>query len=227
MRAPVSKRSDDEIIADIMKVAGLRGFIIGEDPKHRRIRSIKPLVSKLIDNLRADPPPFTGNRKINREYARDLREQIDKLKKTLGRAPKPLSAVLFAPELFFQLAEQQGTALGINPQTRSYLSQTPTRLAVLLAQLDWLRVRCDQIIKIKLGTHGALDHKKLHAAIAGQEVLEFVAAVTGERPSLAVSLTSDYCRISSLFFEAATGRHVSDFRQACETVTPPPLRTKE
>jgi|SRR5262245_6414829 len=220
MRAPASKRSDDEIVADIMKAAGVRGIII-----NRRIKPIKPFVLKLINDLRAELAPFTGHRKINEEYARDLRKQTDKLKKILARAPKPMSAALFAPEMFFQLAMLQGTMLGINSQTRSYLSQTPTRLAALLAELDWLRAQCDQIIKIKLGAHKALDHRKLHAAIASRDLLEFVANHTGSEPSLTCSLTSKYCRIASLFFEAATGRYVGDFRRPCETVAPPLLRT--
>src|SRR5262249_2546045 len=183
MRAPASKRSDDDIVADIMKVAGIRGIIIGADPKTRRIRPVKPFVLKLINCLRAELASFTGHRKINEEYARDLRKQIDKLKKVLARAPKPMSAALFAPEMFFRLAMLQGTMLGINPQTRNYLSQTPTRLAALLAQLDWLRAQCDQIIEIKLGTHKGLDRRKLHAAIASREVLAFVAAHTKKEPS--------------------------------------------
>jgi hypothetical protein len=209
-----------------MKIAGIRGIIIGKDPKNRKIRPIKPFVLRLIRDLREELPHFTGNRAINEERTRELRNQTNKLKKILTRLPEPLSAALFAPEMFFRLAMLQGTMLGINPQTRNYLSQTPTRLALLLEQLDWLRAQCDQIIRIKLGTHKGLDHRKLHAAIASRDLLEFVAAYTGKEPSLTVSLTSDYCKVASLFFEAVTGRSVRDFRQACETVAPLPLRTK-
>jgi hypothetical protein len=229
-RAPVHKRSKDDIVADIIEIVKIR---TAKSVKNARVKLLvlkttQPLVERLIDDLRKDLPPFTGNRPINEEYARDLRKQIDKLKKTLKRAPQPVSAALFAPEMFFKLAVWQGTMLGINPQTRSYLSQTPKRLALLLEQLNWLRAQCDQIIRIKLGTYKSQDHRKLHAAIASRELLESVDEYTGGKLSpLTVSLTSDYCRIASLFFEAATGRYVGDFRQACETVAPRPLRTKE
>ena len=220
MRAPASKRSNEEIVADIMKVANVRGFVI-----NGRIKPIKPLVLKLIHCVRAELPPFTGNQKINEEYARDLRKQIDKLKRILTRAPKPLPAVLFAPKMFFQLAELQGSMLGINPQTRDYLAQTPTRLALLLAQLDWLRTQCDQIIEMKLGTHKALDQRKLDAAIASRELLEFVANVTGRKLPLSWgNRTSKYCELASLFFEAATGEGGADLRRQCETAAPPPHR---
>jgi hypothetical protein len=223
VRAPASKRSDGEIVDDILKVAGERGIVIGD----RRIKSVKPFVLKLIDCLRAELPPFTGNRKINAEYARDLRKQIDKLQKILRRPPKPLPAVLFAPEMFFRLAELQGSMLGINPQTRGYLSRTPTRLAVLLLQLDWLRAQCDQIIGIKLGTHEALEQRKLDAAIAARELLEFVAVVTARKLPLSWGhRTSKYCKLAALFFEAATGEYGADLRRQCETAVPTPHRTK-
>jgi hypothetical protein len=218
MRTPASKRSNEEIVDDIMKVADVKGIIIGEDPKNRRIKPIRPFVLKLIQCLRAELPPFTGNRKINEEHARDLRKQIDKLKRTITRAPKPLSAVLFAPEMFSRLATRQGSMLGINPQTRDYLAQTPTRLAFLLAQLDWLRAQCAQIIEIKLGTHKALDQRKLDAAIAARELLEFVANVTERKLSLSWGhQTSKYCKLASLFFEAASGECGADLRRQCET----------
>jgi hypothetical protein len=226
MRTPADKRSDEEIVDDILKVIDVRGIIIGEDPKNRRIAPIKPLVLKLIDCLRAELRPFTGHRKDNEEYAKELREQIDRFRKILTRAPKPLSAALFAPEMFFQLAELQGSMLGINPQTRTYLSQTPTRLALLLAQLDWLRAQCDQVIENKLGTHKALDQRKLDAAIASRELLEFAANVTGRKLTLSWGhRSSKYCELASLFFEAATGEYGTDLRRQCETAAPPPRRT--
>jgi len=220
MRAPASKRSEGEIVDNILKIV---------DPTIKPLvrKATKPLVLRLISDLRAELPPFTGIRAINEERTKDLRKQITKLKKILTRLPQPLPAALFAPEMFFQLAVRQGTMLGINPQTRSYLAQKPARLALLLEQLDWLHARCDQISGIKLGTHKALDCRKLHAAIASREVLEFVATYTGKEPSLTVSLTSDYNKLASLFFEAATGRYVADFRRHCEIVAPLSLRTKE
>jgi hypothetical protein len=55
VRAPASKRSNEEIVDDILKVAGEKGFVIGgENPKYPGlIKPIKPLVLKLINDLRA------------------------------------------------------------------------------------------------------------------------------------------------------------------------------
>jgi hypothetical protein len=129
--------------------------------------------------------------------------------------------------MFFWLAELQGSMLGINPQTRDYLARTPRRLTFLLAQLDWLRAQCDQIIGIKLGTHEALDQRKLDAAIAARELLEFVAVVTARKLPLSWGhRTSKYCKLASLFFEAATGEPDADLRRQCETAVPTPHRTK-
>jgi hypothetical protein len=226
MRAPADKRSDEEIADDILRVVDVRGIVIGEKPKNRRIAPIRPIVLRLINDLRAELPPFTGHRKDNEEYVKELREQIDRFRKILTRAPQPLSAALFAPEMFFRFAELQGSILGINPQTRTYLSQTPTRLALLLAQLDWLRAQCDQILRIELGTHKSLDQRKLDAAIASRELLEFAANVTGRKLTLSwAHRTSKYCELASLFFEAATGEYGADLRRQCETAAPPPRRT--
>jgi hypothetical protein len=68
--------------------------------------------------------------------------------------------------------------------------------------------------------HGGVDYQKLSAAIAGREVIEEAIGFYPERKlSLSCSRTSDFCKIASLFYEAATGEHDCDLRRACETAT--------
>jgi hypothetical protein len=202
------RRSKDAIVAEIMG-------ILDAPP-------VEPYVRKLVDNLCADRPPFIGNRSVNNEYLKDLSEQITKFKRLLRRAPAPLSTVLFSPELFWKLYDLQGSALGINPNTRDWLAKrNPARRALLVELLNRLQAQCDQIRRHGLGMHGGVNHQKLGAAIASRTVLEeSIVYHPGKKLSLAVSGTSDYCRIASLFFEAATGEHDCDLRRACEMAAP-------
>jgi hypothetical protein len=201
MRAPSDKRSTDEIVADIIKEAG--------------DRSTERLIKRRIDDLRNLFSPFTGNRRDNGEYLRDLAKDFDRLKKRLTQAPWPLSAALSKPEMFNNLVAHQYTGIGINPQTR-LIAQGPSRLTSFLADLDWWRARCEQLRV--LGTHNNLDYRKLGAAIASRELLEHIAGLTGEKLSLSCRRESEFCKIAGLFFEAVTGEHAADLRRACRTV---------
>jgi|SRR5262249_32092702 len=125
MRA--DKRSDGEIIADIIN-------LVDYPP-------VRVLVERRIDDLRRMLPPFTGNQKENREYAKGLREQIIELQRTLENRQSFLLKARF-----WQLWYEQGTAFEINPQTRDYIAQEP---APLTKELSWLRALCDEIIKFE------------------------------------------------------------------------------
>jgi hypothetical protein len=164
-------RGDKEIIDALIREAGGRYI---KPP-------LEPLIKRRIDDLRELISPFTGNRKDNRDYLRDLIKDCDELKKRLTRAPWPLSAPLSKPEMFNSLVADQYTGIGINPQTR-LIAQGPSRLTNLLRDLDSWRGRCEQLQA--LGTHENLDYRKVGAAIAAREVLEQIAAMTGKKLSL-------------------------------------------
>jgi hypothetical protein len=89
MRTPSDKRSDKEIIDEIINQAG--------------DRSVEPLVKRRVDDLRKLSSPFTGNRRDNADYLEDLSKLIVRLKKQLKTVPWPLSAALSKPELFNRL----------------------------------------------------------------------------------------------------------------------------
>jgi len=214
MRAPADKRTDDEIVADIIKKAG--------------DHSVKRLVQRLINDLRSLPPPFTGNAKDNKDAATDLRKQLKHLKRTLTRLPYPLPTAFFAPKLFYQLASLQaeGTGIGVNAQTRQLLTQELKGRAILIAELDRLSGECDRVIQHGLGVHKGVEHQKLHAAIASREVLEFVANMTGKKLSLGCRQTGPFCTIAALFFEAMSGKQDADLRRACGHVAAAAVRAK-
>jgi hypothetical protein len=199
MRAPAHKRSDEEIIADIMK-------LVGHPP-------VRVLVQRRIGDLRAMLSPFTGNRKENLEYVRDLREQIIKLQRTLK---KPQSFLL--KPRFWSLWSGQGTAIEFGPHIRNYIAEEPPRLKHFTKELSWLRALCDEIVKFRPGVHGNTKQQHRHAAIASYEVLESVGSHTGTEPWPTDSPGGKFCRVASLFHEAATGEYDRDLREACKAI---------
>jgi hypothetical protein len=203
MRTPSDKRSDKEIIDEIINQAG--------------DRSVEPLVKRRVDDLRKLSSPFTGNRRDNADYLEDLSKLIVRLEKQLKTVPWPLSAALSKPELFNRLLMFQYTGIGINPQTRLMVQvQGPNRLTSFLAYLDWWRAQCEQLRD--LGTNKRLDYRKLGAAIASCELLESIAGMTGKKLSLSCRRKSKFCEIAALFFEAMTGEYAADLRRQCENV---------
>ena len=210
MRAPSNRRCDKEIIDAIMKEAG--------------DRSVAPQVKRRIDDLRGRPPPFPGLRRDNANYLKDLTKLIDKLKKKLTTAPWPLSVAVTDAEFFDRLFDAKYTAIWINPRTR-LIAQRPSGRTSLLAILDGLRARCDQLRELGLGISGYHNYHKLGAAIAARELLEQIASMTGKKLSLSCRRESKFCEIAALFFEAMTGKHAADLRRACERVAAP-VRTK-
>src|SRR5262249_25088259 len=153
---------DDEIIADIIRLAGYP--------------PVGALVRRRISDLRtAAPEPFSGNRRETVEYAKDLRKQIKKLERLL-KAPQSR----FLVDRFWSLwsrEDARGSAIEINPKTRGYIAQESPRLKHLAEELSLFRSRCDQIIALKLGKHGNIKSQQASAAIASREVLEVVASL--------------------------------------------------
>src|SRR5262245_22278195 len=105
MRAPANKRSDNEIVADIVKLTGCRGIRIVDSRDDREL--VELYVRRLIKDLRAALPPFTGKQEQNRKLAK-LRKQIDELERTSETAP-----VIFS-DRFWSLWNFQGTAIELN-----------------------------------------------------------------------------------------------------------------
>jgi hypothetical protein len=247
MPASSARRSDDEIIADIIKETGkkemLKPVSASELAEYRL--SIKALCHKLIDDLRKDYPPLAGYRKQNVEWTRDLHKKITAVKKKLA-ASNPLLAPIFAPERFWSLWPWQGTAVEIDAKARDYITQKPERLAQLLAELDRICAECDHIISLNAnprdyvsveknaegatvsrthartaGRHASVGHQQERAAIASRAVMEFCGRRRGK--PLSCSRSSVYCKVAALFYEAVSGKHGQDLLRACQTVARDPL----
>jgi hypothetical protein len=201
--APSNSRSDEEIIADIIK-------IVSYPP-------VRPLVRRRIKDLRdgalAKLKPFSGNQKENLEYMRGLRAQIIKLERTL----KNPQSFLLKPR-FWSLWGARGTAIEFAPHIRNYIAEDSPRLKQFAEELSWLRALCDEIIKFKPGVHGNVKQQHWHAANASYEVLEAVGSYTRTEPWPTDSPTGKLCRIATLFHEAATGEYDRDLREACRAV---------
>src|SRR5262249_56447803 len=112
------RRDDNEIVADIIKLTGCRGIKLLVDGRDDRDLT-ELYVRKLIEWLRTELPPFTGNREQNRKFATGLREQINKLEHTLERAP-----AIFG-DRFWSLSRFQGTPMELNPPPPNYIEQDP------------------------------------------------------------------------------------------------------
>jgi hypothetical protein len=199
MRAPSNRRSEKEIIADILKIANYP--------------PVEALVRRRIVDLRAKLLPFTGNQRENLEYARGLRKQIINLERTL----KSQRNFLLKPR-FWSLWHARGTAIELVPHIRKYITEDSPRLKQFTEELSWLRAVCDEIIKFKPGVHGNTKQLHWHAANASYEVLEEIGSHTGTEPWPTDAPEGKLCRLASLFHEAATGEYNLDLREACRGV---------
>ena len=227
MRAPANKRSTEEIVGDIIKLVGdSLKRVPDQSERERQRRWVEVHVRRRISDLCTAPPRFTGKQKENKEYAREVRGQIEELVRTLKQPPSGFFLSALFGERFWVLWEQDQeagrTAIEFNPQTQSYIAQEPPRLKLFLEDLKQIRARCDEIIALELGQHGKVEYRKEHAAIASSEILEFVASNTGAELRLNDSPCGKLCLIASFLFEAATGKHEADMRRQCKAV----LRTK-
>jgi hypothetical protein len=211
MRAPAPKRSDKEIIADIIQRAGYP--------------HIEALVRRLISDLRVPLPPYKGNQRQIRERV----EEVGKLANTLERKLVALPETWFLPaallgERFWQLEQLFDIAFEINPRTRGYITQEPERLTHLREELKQIKARRDQIKKLKLGQHGGINHQHMRAAFASRVILEEVANHTGKSLRLSRSTESPFVKIARLFLEATTGEYDADLTSACKAVKRYPQR---
>jgi len=212
MRAPAHKRSDGEIIDDILKFADC---LCG-----------KKLIRRLIADLRADLLPITGNKTQNAAFAKKVRKQIDKLEQILEtEAPNKFVLPAIFGDRFWSLwcwgrpvgPQEPDLIFAINPRTRNYLEEDAGP-KLFLADLRRARSRCNTVIELQLGAHGGLDHRHVHAALAAKALLEAAATEAGTEPRLTYSPTGPFCRVASLFWEAASDEYDMDLQRACKAV---------
>jgi hypothetical protein len=207
MRAPADDRRDlDEIIADIMELMDCPDV----PPTVREV--LRDCTRRLIDDLRATsstfPGTFTGVETENVEYAEEVRDLVDKLRRKLTTRPESR----FLNERFWSLGNTQGDTIEFNPQTRKYIAQD-MRLTFLVQGLDWLRVQCERIKEFEIGEHASVQPELRHAASAARMMVQ-------EATNLAdIKLRStDFYRLASLFYEATTGKGGADMRWACQAI---------
>jgi hypothetical protein len=218
MRPPADRRDDAEIIADIVELA---------DPSDddeclldvplslaspRTIRDVlRDYARRLIDDLRATPSTFTGNRKENTEYATEVHKLAVNLARKLTRPESQ-----FLTERFWALGNTHGDTIEFNPQTRDWVAQD-ARLEFIARELDWLCSQCGRVIELEIGEHGSVQYQQRHAAIAAHMMLREAANLTNTELQLTDSPTGKLCRLASLFYEAATGCD-ADLRWHCQEV---------
>jgi len=210
MRVPTSTRSEGEIVRDIIKCV--------ECPT-KVTPYIRPLVHRLIGDLRKLLEPFTGNQKKNIEFAEKLRNQIIKLEGILKNTPSSFLSSFLFEERFWQIwVDAQGTPIEINANTRDYIAQERPHQDQFAAILGRLRVRCDEIVSLKPGEHGSIKYQQRHAAWASFTTLEAAALHTGTELQLTCSPTSKFVEAARLFHEAATGEYDANLLVACKAL---------
>jgi hypothetical protein len=210
MRAPANKRSEGEIVTEIIKCVGCTPEVA---PFVQRI------VQRLISDLRAAPERFSGIQKENIVFAEKLRKEITKLEYILKSAPNPFVLSILFEERFWQIWwNEQDTAIAINANTKRYIARERLHQNYFNALLGRLRAQCAEIIRRKPGKHGGTEHRQGSAAWASFVVLEFTANHTGTRLKLGCAPTSKFVEAARLFHEAATGEDGVDLVRACKAL---------
>jgi hypothetical protein len=202
----------------------------------------------LIDDLRTEIPPLTGNRRINAEAVCGVRKAVAGLKRKINALPAPVRSTLSGE--ITPLLMWRGTAIEVDPDARKArkdptgrpISPSPVPFLQPLAQFDQ---ELDGILKLGLGRHRSVKYQQERAAMASAAVMPFagerrdideLVTLAGERAAvakgaatfagapLACSPTSLYCRVATLFYEALSGKYDQDLRRACTTVARQPQR---
>ena len=190
-----TKRSDTEIVADIVRECG--------------DASVEKQVSILIYGLRVlkSSAPLVGYRRENQQYLAAVRKQIDKLEKTLRAAPEAFKfSILFA-------SDESATL-------DTMFQEAEARWEYLSGEMARLRARCDKFIELGLGEHRSAGYQQERAAIAARELVE-----RSSKPLAWSSPTSAYRVVAGLFYEAMTGEQGRDMERACEAMARVPIRS--
>jgi hypothetical protein len=166
------------------------------------LAKIRDAIEELKCELAKGPDPWRGFCSKNREYANNILNAIDNLKKQLT-AP---------PESFFR-----GLLNADQPEEIKELN-SPEKLtedvADLSSRLAKLAVQCRDVIAKRIGADPRADYKKTNTACAA---LLLMLNVSEQSPT-AGSPDSSFCFISSLIFEAVTGMRELNLRRACQKV---------
>jgi hypothetical protein len=233
------RRSDDEIDRENEIVADIIEAVEGVP---------ESLVRGLIDDLRTEIPPLTGNQRVNTEAVRGVRKAVAGLKRKINALPAPVRSMLSGE--ITPLCMWQNTAIEVDPDARKArkdptgrpIPPLPVPFLQPLAQFDQ---ELDGIEKLGLGRHKGVRYQQERAAMASRAVMAFagerrdideLVTLTGERAAVAkgaatfagAPLTcapdSLYCRVAALFYEAVSGKSDQDLRRACTTVARQPQR---
>jgi len=206
MRAPINKRSNDEIVADIIK-------LVKCPPTAAPL--VQRIIRRLINDLRTAPEPFSGSQKKNVEFAEKLYNEITKLEHTLKSAPNSFILSVLFEERFWQLWwNAQESIIAINANTKRYIAEERARQNRFAEDLARLRAQCNRVISREPGEHGSTKHQHAHAAKASFVLL--AAIHTSEKLRLTCSPTSKFVRLASLLHEAATDEYDADLLRACK-----------
>jgi hypothetical protein len=185
-----------------------------------RTIEIGQIVRRFINNLRQikDEPPEFGYRTENLEYLEELRSDIDRFRKTLGRVPNDnLFLTLFAPELKIRAPDRRGSS--VVQALDSMMEDAETEYGDLVLRLGGLGDRCAQIAGARPGKDKRFGQQQSRAALASRVLLAKVGkkATSGTWQSL-------YRQVAALFYEAMTGEPVVDIKRACDDVLRLPIR---
>jgi hypothetical protein len=213
MRAPTSPsgpgeascRSADEIVQDIFKLGV------------RRTIALEQLARQLIRNLVGYKPPAFGNRRENARYLQKLRNDINRLRRTLGQIPNDnLFLTLFAPELKIWTPDSRASSFA--QALDAMMEDAKSRHGKYVLVLAVLGDRCGLIADARPGKHKRYGFQQYRAAMAARVFL----VQAGEKATSG-SWKSLYRRLTSLFNEAATGEQGADMERACDEVLRLPL----
>jgi hypothetical protein len=184
-------RSDQEIVDEIAKAVG---FGSGDKLK------IETLIRPKICGIRLDKSklPQSGQRKVNRAYAKKLRAWLDAGVELFSTAPSPyILALLFAAEPLKSLDTMIETASARKNTFDEFLTD-------LHKHCDWVE---------KSGVHENKGYLQERAAILSCKLmLECGLPLAWSSP------TSQYRKVAGLFYEAATGEQGQDIERACEAI---------
>jgi hypothetical protein len=183
----------DEIVVEIVDLLDPRG---GGDKFATEVS-----VRFTIDFLKnpAQKKSLWGAQKSNADALSALQKNISDLRKTLRGTPAELLVLLAIeklPEQIPSLFEQQNAI---------------DRLRQIVATLDYLHARCDQLLKQPPGEHGNANFSQRLAADKAWQLMKN----HNLKPASGID-SSVYGSIARLLFEAVTGQ-VKDLQRACKS----------
>lgn len=139
-----------------------------------------------------------------RAHARKLNKAATELEILLETAPGIMQALLFS-DLAFSPDEL--------PSKEKLVQEYIKRSEPFFDELDRLRKSCAQAIKKGWGTHPNYDHAKALSARSAYNLMKSYSAakITGTRDG-------SFRAVTSLFYEAVSGRPDADLKRACDDV---------